>query len=86
LQRLGRLSLSREEETREKKGDSGSLASPATRSGHGSSDTHGGGHRHCVRGVFKKKKWPLSCTREEETRERSDSGSLVLIGNIADGE
>ncbi|QCD92693.1 hypothetical protein DEO72_LG5g761 [Vigna unguiculata] len=69
-----------------KKGDSGSLASSATHSGHGSSSAHGGGHRHCVSGVFMKKKQPLSRTREKETRKRSDSGSLVLVGDIIDGD
>ncbi|QCD91277.1 hypothetical protein DEO72_LG9g1539 [Vigna unguiculata] len=67
------------------KGDSGSLASPAARSGHGSSGARGGGHRRCDSGVFRKK-WLLSRARNEETRKRSGSGSLVLAGDIANGD
>jgi len=81
--RLRRLSLSREEETRRKGGDSGSLESPVTRSGHDNCGVHSGGHRGCVDGVLREKR-PLPRTRGRmEKKKQSERRQLLLGGRLA---
>jgi len=87
-QKLGRLSLSREEETR-KKGDSGSLAAAAFTAVvidvASAAAEFTAVVTDAASGIFKEKR-PLSHTQEEETRKRSNSGGFVLAGDTADGD